>query len=225
VYNIHAERSAGWAGLAFLVTVIVASLLYGGPPPAVNASAPAIAAFLSAHHQIALIGNWLNIPAAFFFLWFAVGVRAHLAHSAGQADGLPLYAISGAIAATGVALASAAVLGAILLTAVPTDDLTVWWGLYMLLAGPILTAATALFVFAAAHSMRRHGSASQGLALFGYLAAFGGILSTLSLVIPAGPMSATGWASIVLGLGLFAVWVIATSIWLIRSGAAAAAAL
>ena len=222
MYNIHAERSAGWSGLAFLVVVFVASLLYGGAPPAISASAPAIGAFLSAHHQIALVGNWLSLPASFFFLWFAVGVRAHLAHSAGPADGLPLYAISGAIASVAIALTSAAVLGVLLLTAVPTDDLPGWWGLYMLLGGPILIAATVVFVFAAAHSMRRHGSAPQGLAMFGYLAAFGGTLSTLSLVFPAGPMSATGWVTIVLGLGLFALWVIATSIWLIRSGGTAA---
>lgn len=216
MYNIHAERSAGWSGLAFLVIVIVASSLYGGAPPAINASAAAIAAFLSAHHQIALVGNWLNIPASFFFLWFAVGVRAHLAHSAGTGDGLPLYAMSGAIASVAIALTSAAVLSVLLLTAVPADDLPGWWTLYMLLGGPALTAATVIFVFAAAHSMRRHGSASQGLALFGYLTAACGILSTLSLVFPSGPMSATGWVTIVLGLGLFAVWVIATSIWLIR---------
>jgi len=222
VHNIHAERSAGWSGLAFLVVVIVASLLYGGSPPAANAGAAAIAAFLSAHQQMALIGAWLNIPATFFFLWFAVGVRAHLAHSAGPADGLPLYAISGAIVSAAIALLSAAVLGVLLVAAVPADDLPGWWTLYMLLGGPILTAATVVFVFAAAHSMRRHGSASQGLALFGYLTAFGGILSTLSLVVRTGPMSATGWASIVLGLGLFAIWVIAASIWLIRSRGTAA---
>jgi hypothetical protein len=224
VYNIHAERSAGWSGLAFLVIVIVASVLYGGAPPGINAGAAAIGVFLSTHHQIALVGNWLNIPASFFFLWFAVGVRAHLAHSADPGDGLPLYAISGAIASAAIALTSAAVLAVLLLTAVPTDDLPGWWGLYMILGGPILTAATVVFVFAAAHSMRRHGSASQGLAMFGYLTAFGGVLSTLSLLIPAGPMSATGWVTLILGLGLFAVWIIATSIWLIRSGGTAAAA-
>jgi hypothetical protein len=224
VYNIHAERSAGWSGLAFVVIVIVASLLYGGAPPGINASAAAIGAFLSAHHQIGLVGNWLSIPASFFFLWFAVGVRAHLAHSAGPGDGLPLYAISGAIASVAISLTSAAVLAVLLLTAVPTDDLPGWWGLYMILGGPILIAATVVFVFAAAHSMRRHGSASQGLALYGYLTAFGGVLSTLSLLYPAGPMSVTGWVTLVLGLGLFAIWVIATSIWLIRSAGTAAAA-
>ncbi len=224
MYNIHAERSAGWSGLVFLVIVIVSSVLYGGAPPGIDASAAAIGAFLSAHHQIALVGNWLSLPASFFFLWFAVGVRAHLAHSAGPGDGLPLYAISGAIASVAIALASAAVMAVLLLTAVPTDDLPGWWGLYMILGGPILIAATVVFVFAAAHSMRRHGSASQGLALFGYLTASGGLLSTLSLLIPAGPMSATGWVPLVLGLGLFAIWMIATSIWLIRSGGTAPAA-
>jgi hypothetical protein len=223
VYNIHAERSAGWSGLAFLATVIVASLLYGGAPPPINSSAATIAAFLNAHHQIALVGNWLSVPASVFFLWFAVGVRAHLVRAPGSADGLPLYAISGAIVSVASALMSAAVLGVLLLTAVPVDDLPGWWGFYMLLGGPILMAGTAVFVYAAANSMRRHGSASQGLAMYGYLAAFGAAVSTLSLFFAAGPMSATGWVPIVLGLGLFAIWVIATSIWLIRSSGEPAA--
>ena len=80
MYSISAERSAGWSGLAFLVVVIMASVL-AGTPPAMNATPATIAAFLSAHHQMAMVANWLVFPAAFFFLWFAVGVRADLAHA------------------------------------------------------------------------------------------------------------------------------------------------
>jgi hypothetical protein len=225
VYDVHAERSAGWSGLAFVVTVIAGTLLSGGQPPGIGASGSAISSFLSAHHQLALASNWLNVPETFFFLWFAVGVRAHLAHAAGRADGLPLYAVAGAIAAATIALCSTAVLGVLLLSPVPLDDLPGWWALFMLLGGPILVTATVVFVFAAAHSMWRHRSAPQALAVFGYIAALGGLVSSFSLAVPAGPMSATGPVPFILGLGLFAIWIIATSIWLIRNAGRPAPAL
>lgn len=214
MYSISAERSAGWSGLAFLVVLIVASVLTG-VPPGMNAAPAAIAAWVNAHHQMAVVANWLGFPAAFFFLWFAIGVRAHLAHAAGAGDGLPLYALSGAIAAEAVSLASAGVMAMVLLTPIPADDLRAWWTLYIMLAGPVLTAPTVVFVFATAHSMKRHGSASGALALYGYLTALGLGVGTLAVLTASGPASPSGWIPIV-GLGLFAIWIVAASIWLIR---------
>lgn len=223
MYSISAERSAGWSGLAFLVVVIMASAL-AGTPPGIGASPATIGMFLSAHHHMAMVANWLVFPAAFFFLWFAVGVRAHLAHAAATGDGLPLYALCGAIAAEAVSFASAGVMAMLLLTPVPGDDLPAWWTFYLMLAGPVISAPTVLFVFATAHSMKRHGSASQGLALYGYLTALGLLVGTLSVFWASGPMSPSGWVTLVLGLGLFAIWIIATSIWLIRNAGRPAAA-
>ncbi len=223
MYSISAERSAGWSGLAFLVLVVVSATLYGTPPPGAAVSAATMGSFLTAHHQTILISAWLGFPAAAFFLWFAVGVRAHLAHAVGLADGLPLYAILAASITAAIALLSSALLALVLSGAIPMDDLPSWWGLNALLSGPIIAMSSTIFVFAASHSMRRHGSASEGLALYGYLAAFGGAISTLSLFSPTGPMSANGWVTLVMGPGLFVIWVIATSIWLIRSVGASAA--
>jgi hypothetical protein len=221
MYSISAERSAGWSGLAFLVCLVLSIVVPGAALPDIAGSPAAIAAFLSSHHQGLLISAWLGFPTMAFFLWFAVGVRAHLAHAAGVADGLPLYAITAAIIMPAIALVSSCVLTVLLLTSIPIDDLPGWWGLYMLLSVP-LGAASVVFVFAAAHSMRRHSSASSALAFYGYLTALGNAASTFSIFSASGPMSLAGWVTLILGVGLFAIWVIATSVWLIRSAGASA---
>lgn len=216
MYNIRAERSAGWAGLAFLVMIVLAILSYGAPPPGLDSPPAALAAFMNAHHQSMLIGAWLVFPTAAFFLWFAAGVRAHLANAGGLKDGLPLYAISAAIATVAIALISSAVGLVVLTVPVPVDDLPAWWGLGAVLGGPVISMTGAIFVFAVSASMRRHGSASSLMANYGYLAAFGSAVATLSVFFKTGPMSGTGWATSLLGIGLFAIWMIAASVWLIR---------
>ncbi len=223
MYSISAERSAGWSGLAFLVVLVLSIVLPGGAAPDISGTPAAIGNYFTAHHQGLLMSAWLGLPTVAFFLWFAVGVRAHLTRAPGAADGLPLYAISGAIVTAAVALMSSVVLSVLLRTSIPTDDLPGWWGLYNLV-GYGIAVGSIIFVFAAAHSMRRHGSASALMALFGYLTALGGVVSTFSMFFASGPMSLSGWVTLLLGLGLFAIWVIAASIWLIRNAGGATAA-
>ncbi len=74
------------------------------------------------------------------------------------------------------------------------------------IAAAVIMPAIALI--GTAHSMKRH--------------AFGAV-STFSVFFPSGPMSLAGGMTLVLGIGLFTVWVIATSVWLIRSGGASVA--
>jgi len=223
MYNISAGRSAGWSGLAFVVLAILSTLLFGGAPPEVASSPATIGSFLIAHRHGLMISAWLGFPTAAVFLWFAVGVRAHLAHSAGLADGLPLYAISAAIATAAIAFGCSAVLATLAIATIPTDDLPGWWALYWLLSGPIISMSIAIFIFATAHSMRRHGSASEGLTLYGYFAGFVAAVSTLALFFRSGPLAPTEWVTFVFGSVAFVIWVIATSIWLIRSPGASAA--
>ncbi len=216
MHSVRAERSAGWSGLAFLVVLVLSIFVPGGAAPDLSAAPATIGTYFTAHHQGLLISAWLGLPSVAFFLWFAVGVRAHLAHAPGAADGLPLYALSGAIVTAAAALMSAVVLCVLVQTSIPPDDLPAWWGLYNLL-GYGIAIGSLIFVFAAAHSMKRHGSASALMALFGYVAALGGVISTFSIFFPSGPMSFSGWVTLLLGLGLFAIWVIAASFWLIRN--------
>ena len=94
-----------------------------------------------------------------------------------------------------------------------------FWAIGWLLVGPMTSMSVAIFVFACAHSMRRHGSGPQWLALYGYLTALGSAIASLSMFYPSGPMAPNGWAAVVLGSALFALWMIVVSIRLIRTPA------
>ena len=108
-------------------------------------------------------------------------------------------------------------LGALALAPAGADDVGTFWAIGWLLVGPMSSMAVAIFVFACAHSMRRHGSGPQWLALYGYLAALGSAVASLSLFYTGGPMAPNGLATVILGSALFGIWMIVVSIRLIRT--------
>jgi hypothetical protein len=79
-----------------------------------------------------------------------------------------------------------------------------------------------VMVFAASHSGRRHGSLPAPLAYLGYLATLGSAVATLTIFSTTGFMAVGGLGTIVIGLLPFALWVIWTSVILIRSPRAGA---
>ena len=78
-------------------------------------------------------------------------------------------------------------------------------------------APVAIFLFGAAHSMRRHDSAPPWLATLGYVAAAGAAISTLSIFFGGGAMAPGGVGSAVIGALPAAVWLVATGIELIQN--------
>jgi len=219
MYDSSAERSAGWSGLAFIALAIVSTIVMGTQPPGISASPAAIGAFLTTHGHGVLGWAWLGFPLSAFFLWFAAGLRASLRQAAGAPDGLPLYGIMAAIVTVAIALMGNVVLGALALAPAGADDLGTFWAIGWLLVGPVNSMAVAIFVFACAHSMRRHGSAPQWLALYGYLTALGSAIATISLFYTSGSMAPNGVGTVILGAALFGIWMIAVSIRLIRTPA------
>jgi hypothetical protein len=219
MYNSSAERSAGWSGLAFIVLAIISTVVMGAQPPGVTAGSAAIGAFLLAHSRGVLGWAWLGFPLAAFFLWFAAGLRASLRQAAGSPDGLPLYAVMAAIVTVVIALMGNVLLGGLALVPPGADDAGAFWAIGWLLVGPMTSMTVAIFVFAVAHSMRRHGSAPQWLALYGYLTALGSAVASLSLFYTSGPMASNGLATVILGPALFGIWMLVVSIRLIRTPA------
>ena len=57
---------------------------------------------------------------------------------------------------------------------------------FVFVQGGLGYAPVAIFLFAAAHSIRRHESAPQWLAILGYLASFGATLATFSIFFSYG---------------------------------------
>ncbi len=217
--NVHAQRSAGWSAICYVGVLVLASLLTS-PMPAVSTPPSDLSLLIDAHRQVILWAAWPTFPAAAFFLWFLVGLRSYLQSAPGRQEGLPMFATI-----AGVVMVAQSLLAASLETAVgyvspdvfQANGFAALFGAFLFLQGGLGYAPVAIFLFAAAHSMRRHESAPQWLAWLGYLAALGCAIATLSVFYSTTSMSPNG-----IGPGLFgalpsAVWLVATGIVLVRT--------
>jgi hypothetical protein len=216
--NVHAERSAGWSVLCFVVLIIVSVLLTGALPD-VTVKPTDQAAFVGAHRAALLWGAWLTFPAGAFFLWFLVGLRTYLRQAPGRQEGLPDFAFGAGIVVVAVAFVSAFLQSAI---AYAPPDLYVTDGLPALYTALVFTvtglgwAPISIFLFAAAHSMRRHGSAPAWLAALGYLAGVTSGLATFTVFFTNPALSPTGLDGALLGSIPATIWLIGTGVTLLR---------
>ncbi len=217
--NVHAQRSAGWSVLCYVALLLIAAFLTQSLPQA-HMKASDIAIVLDARRISLLWAAWLTFPAVAFFLWFLVGLRSYLAAAPGRQEGLPTFAMI-----SGILMVATSLWGAMLETAAIYAQPEAFSdnGLGGVFDASVFTkdglgfAPVAIFLFAAAHSMRRHHSAPQWLATLGYLAAVGAVLATLSIFIPYGPMVPGGPAPQLFGALPAAVWLVATGIMLIQN--------
>jgi hypothetical protein len=218
MYNYHGERSGGYSAIAFAIIVVIAGFLPGQYPDP-NASAPFIANWAADHRQMLLVSDWLNFPAIAFYLWFLVGLRAYLLASEGQDEGLPTYAFAAGVASATLAIGVAALLAAI--AYVPSADigagaLKALYEAFNVLSA-LLYMPLVVFVFACAHSIRRHGSAPSWLAWLGYLAAVLGALATFSLFQTQGVFAPNGLVTAAIGFLPFAIWIVCCGFVMIRN--------
>jgi hypothetical protein len=219
--NVHAERSAGWSVICYVAVLVIATVVNNGMP-SVDVK-PADAALLIDSHRLSLLlGAWLTFPAAAFFLWFLVGLRSYLTYAPGRQEGLPTFAML-----AGVVMVASSLFAAALETIaayVPPDTFTHYgiagvYDAFLFMQGGLGYAPVAIFLLAAAHSMRRHDSAPRWLATLGYLAAAGAAIATLSVFFTS---TSSFMAPGQLGPGIFgalpaAIWLICTGVVLIQS--------
>ena len=217
--NVHAERSAGWSALCYVAVLIVATLLNGGMP-STHIKASEIALALDSHRFGLLLGAWLTFPAGAFFLWFLVGFRSYLSHAReGRQEGLPTLAMIAGVVMVACGLFAASLATAAIYAAPDTfkdNTLAGIFDAFVFLQGGLGYAPVSIFLFAAAHSMRRHESAPAWLSGLGYLASAGAAIATLSMFFNDSFM-APGQS----GPGLFgalpaAIFLVATGAVLIR---------
>jgi hypothetical protein len=226
--NVHAERSAGWSVLCYVALLVLATFLTNGMPSLTYKPSEAALA-IDSHRFGLLAGAWITFPAAAFFLWFLVGLRSYLSHAPGRQEGLPTFALIAGVVMVANSLWSAGMLTAALYA---SPDLFKGHGLsgvfdaYFFTQGALGYAPVSIFIFAAAHSMRRHERAPGWLAWLGYLAAFGAAIATLSIFFQSDSVMAPSQP----GPGYFgalpsAIWLVATGLVLIsqsRRGSAPA---
>lgn len=203
-------QSKGWAGVAFAILVVAATILTGlnAIPPG-NADAASISAYLSARSHALLIAGWLTFPISAFLLWFVVGIGQYLRHSSKEDDGLPTFAL-----ATGIFTAASGLVGAVLATALVyaggalgSGPLQFIWSLQNLANGAFLSMGLALLIFACSHSMRQHDSAPAWLAWLGYLASLCQAALTFGVLDPSGLPGASAVLAM-LGFILVVLWFI-----------------
>lgn len=217
--NVHAARSAGWSALTFVVLVIAITILQG-PMPSATAKPADLALYVDVHRAGLLWAAWLTFPASAFFLWFIVGLREYLRQAPGRQEGLATFALIAGIVITAIAFIGAFLESAI---AYAPPDLFQSNGFAALYAALVFSlyglsfAPIAIFLFAAAHSMRRHASAPAWLAWLGYFAALCTAVATFSIFSTSPLLGPTGLASLAIGAIPATIWVVATGVVLIRT--------
>lgn len=224
--NVHAERSAGWSVLCYVAVLVAVTLLTTGMP-AIDTKTSDAALAIDARRFSLLWGAWLTFPATAFFLWFLVGLRSYLRWAPGRQEGLPTFAMI-----AGIVMVSTSLWAAMLQTAAiylppetfQDNGLVGIYDAFVFVQGGLGYAPVAIFLFAAAHSMRRHDSAPRWLAIFGYVAALGAAVASLSIFFSYGPMAPGGPAPGIFGALPAAAWLVATGIILIQSKRGSAAA-
>jgi hypothetical protein len=217
--NVHAERSAGWSVLCYVAILIAVTFLTTGMP-AVEMKTSDAALAIDAHKSTLLWGAWLTFPATAFFLWFLVGLRSYLTCAPGRQEGLPTFAMI-----AGVVMVSTSLWAAMLQSAASylppetfqDNGLIGIYDAFVFVQGSLGYAPVAIFLFAAAHSMRRHDSAPRWLSTLGYAASGGAAIATLSIFFAYGPMAPGGPAPGIFGAIPAALWLLATGIVLIQS--------
>ena len=217
--NVHAERSAGWSVLCYVAVLILATLL-NGSMPSTHIRASEVALALDSHRFSLLLGAWLTFPAMAFFLWFFVGLRSYLSHAReGRQEGLPTFALIAGVVMMASGIFAAALSTAAIYAAPDTFKDNALAGIYdtfVFMQGGLGYAPVSVFLFAAAHSMRRHESAPSWLSSFGYLAAAGAAIATLSIFFQDGFMAPGQTGPGFFGALPAAIWLVATGITLIR---------
>jgi len=217
--NVHAERSAGWSVLCYVGVLILATLLNNGLPSA-GARPSDTALVIDAHRNALLLAAWLTFPASAFFLWFLVGLRGYLGHASGRQEGLATLAygsglvlIAGSLWAAGMEIAAVYPLPDTFLR----NGLAGLYDAFVFTQGGLGYAPVAIFLFACAHSMRRHDSAPAWLSTFGYLAACGAAIASLSIFFTDSFMATGAMGPGVFGALPTAVWLIAVGVTLIQN--------
>jgi hypothetical protein len=219
--NVHAERSAGWSVLCYVGVLVIATMLSHGMP-GIDERASKTALLIDAHRYALLFSAWLTFPAVAFFLWFLVGLRTYLTNAPGRQEGLPTFAMIAGVLMSALSLFAVS-LETVALYFAPDpfarNGLEAIYNAFVFTQGGLGYAPVAIFLFAAAHSMRRHESAPRWLATIGYVAGIGAVIATLSIFFTStDSLMAPGQ----MGPGIFgalpsAVWLVATGIVMIQS--------
>jgi hypothetical protein len=214
--NLHTVRSGGYAGIVFILVVLIGGFAPGIPPDNTHPMSE-IAAYYDGHRMQVLLAAWLGCLAVVLFTWYGVGFYRLLAN-AGVDEGLPLFSFVSGVIANVIALASAGLTGALVFH--PSSAIGPQAGLAIVdlasMFGTIIWLPVAAFAFGAARSGARHASLPTWLVWFGYLTTLVCVVASFSIMMDSGPLVLGG----LFGFGallVFVVWILLSSIVMIRA--------
>ena len=220
--SLHTVRSGGFAGIAFVILVILSVLIPWATPPDNGAPAAAIAAYGDAHRVALLIADWLGLPAAVVFTWYSVGLYRWLA-SVEPDEGLPLFGLINGVIANALAVLGSVIGIAFVFHAsseLGPQVIRVFYDFWSV-DQAITLGLTAFFILGNAMSGMRHGSLPAWLCLLGYLFAICEVAASLTSMSNSGPMALGGILGLILGLVPLLLWVLISAFVMIGKGAAA----
>jgi hypothetical protein len=205
------ERTIRWAGLAAIVFVvlIVVSVLAGGSPPAIDASAAKIRQYFVDHRGGLLAGQLLGIIGVPLAVWFAVVLRS-VVRGDRTANALGTASLAGLLITAPMAMAGGSVsIGAVYVDGVAKnlgDDTVRMLYVVQSLLFTCTAAGIVLFASTAALAIRRTGALPVWTVWIGLLAAVANVVTMFAFLGPGA--SALGFVGVI----AFALFMLAAGI-------------
>jgi hypothetical protein len=210
VMGMSRERIGGIGGIVFVVLVIVATFI-APMPPKVSDSAEKITAYFADHRGVILLSGYLGGLALIPAVLFIAALYALLRDTEGMSGGLALASFASALI-TGVFATMPSVLTSALAFTGRDADAATMRGIYNLdqIAGTFIWFPLVAWLLFASLVMMRMGSGFRWVGWLGILEAIVGLFSGASLA--RNGFFALGGILGLIGLLIFAIWVLATSI-------------
>jgi hypothetical protein len=209
-------RYGAATGIAFVILVIIAFLVQPKPPDS-DASAAEVLSYVSDHHG-ALHAIQLVIGAAmFFFVWFIGTLRNLLGRAEGDGGRLATTAYGGGVIAAAAlfvsfGLSATAALHPATNGADVTRALTDAAAMVLAVSAP----AVAVFFVANGLSLMRSGYLPAWLGWLAFATAIFNAMGLGSVFTDHGAFAADGVLGFLIGFLLFLLWVLLTSMLLVR---------
>jgi hypothetical protein len=225
MFDANSKRFAGMAAVAFVVTYLVAIIVFipSGLP---NSADPAskVLAYVHVHRSALLTSAFLQSFAVIPWIAFVSAVVVMMRRAEGETGVWSMMAAIGGAIAGALALVACG-LGAMLVYRAAAGDAglarTLLDGNTILIA--IGGMAAAVFIFAASNGLARAGAVAPWMGAFGTLVALVQIVGAAAYARGDGFFSPQGAYSYIAAI-VFAVWLVATAVELMREHAPVAAA-
>ncbi|MFI5028554.1 MAG: hypothetical protein ACHQCF_06185 [Solirubrobacterales bacterium] len=210
----HARYAAA-TGIFFVVLVVIAFLVQPKPPPS-DATPAEIIEYIKAHHEALHVIQVVFGIAGFFFLWFIGALRSLFGAAEGGEARLATTAFGGGLVAFATLVVGFGITAAAELHPARDPEITrALWDAGVLVFA-VGAPAVAVFFVANSLSILRSGFLPSWMGWLGLITALFNALGIGAIFTDHGVFAADGALGFFIGFILFMVWVLLTSILIVR---------